>query len=63
MGGLTDKKTIIFCRDCRYMSTYTPSADDQTGFWCEHKDGLWDDVTETDFCSRAERKSDKTWRD
>ena len=56
---MDNNNNIIFCKDCKHMSTYSISSPEQTGYWCGHKGGLWNDVTETDFCSRAERKSDE----
>lgn len=52
---------IVTCEECKYMRKYALRSDEPTGIWC-HRWSIPRLVTDDDFCSYGERKSDDNLR-
>lgn len=50
------KEELIRCKDCTYSLWHYVEADDSKHFECDNINSIYLDVSEDDYCSRAERK-------
>lgn len=52
---------LVRCGECKYMRKYALRSDEPTGIWC-HRWSVPRLVTDDDFCSYGERRSDESDR-
>ena len=50
---------LVRCGECKYMRKYALRSADPTGIWC-HRWSVPRLITDADFCSYGERRSDET---
>lgn len=50
---------LVRCGECKYMRKYALRSDEPTGIWC-HRWSVPRLITDADFCSYGERRSDET---
>ena len=48
---------LVRCGECKYMRKYALRSDEPTGIWC-HRWSVPRLVTDDDFCSYGERRTD-----
>ena len=52
---------LVRCGECKHMRKYALRSDEPTGIWC-HRWSVPRLVTDDDFCSYGERKTDEKHR-